>query len=83
MWIIIKKKRIYYHFVTHKINIIVISNFVIYFKQGQAVAQLCKTIDDVTLFGVASKAKHEALVANGLITHLIERGTDYLNEVRK
>lgn len=51
--------------------------------QGQAVAQLCKTIDGVTLFGVASKSKHEALEANGLIDHLIERGTDYLNEVRK
>lgn len=53
------------------------------FPQGQAVAQLCKNIQDVTVFGVASKCKHETLEANGLISHLIERGTDYLNEVRK
>lgn len=46
-------------------------------------AQLLKTIDGVTLFGVASKSKHEALEATGSINHLIERGTDYLNEVRK
>lgn len=50
---------------------------------GQAVAQLCKTIEGVTLFGVASKGKHEALQEGGGIDHLIERGTDYLNEVRK
>lgn len=55
----------------------------LFYSKGQAVAQLCKTIDDVTLFGVASKSKHETLETNGLINHLIERGTDYLNEVRK
>ncbi|KAL5243904.1 hypothetical protein ACI65C_011314 [Semiaphis heraclei] len=47
---------------------------------GQAVAQLCKTID-VTVFGVASKTKHEAL--KGTIDHLLERGSDYAAEVRK
>lgn len=40
-------------------------------------------IGDVTVFGIASKGKHEALEQGGLITHLVERGSDYLNEVRK
>jgi len=48
---------------------------------GQAVAQLSKTISDVTVFGVASKGKHEALKAS--IDHLLERGGDYASEVRK
>lgn len=51
--------------------------------QGQAIAQLCKNVGDVTLFGIASKNKHEAIEATGLVSHLLERGTDYLNEVRK
>lgn len=50
---------------------------------GLAVAQLCKLVGDVTLFGVASKAKHETLEPLGLITNLLERNGDYLNEVRK
>lgn len=37
----------------------------------------------MTLFGIASKVKHEALQASGTVTHLLERGSDYLNEVRK
>ncbi|KDR16462.1 Synaptic vesicle membrane protein VAT-1-like protein-like, partial [Zootermopsis nevadensis] len=48
---------------------------------GQAVAQLSKTVSDVTVFGVASKNKHEALKAS--IDHLLERGSDYASEVRK
>lgn len=48
---------------------------------GQAVVQLCKTITDVKIFGVASKGKHEALKDN--IDHLLERGSDYIGEVRK
>ncbi|XP_023724250.1 synaptic vesicle membrane protein VAT-1 homolog-like [Cryptotermes secundus] len=48
---------------------------------GQAVAQLSKTVSDVTVFGVASKSKHEALKAS--IDHLLERGSDYASEVRK
>lgn len=51
--------------------------------KGLAVAQLCKLVGDVTLFGVASKAKHETLEPLGLITNLLERNGDYLNEVRK
>ncbi|KAF3429681.1 hypothetical protein E2986_02189 [Frieseomelitta varia] len=50
---------------------------------GQAVVQLAKTVKDVTIFGVCSKSKHEALKAAGTIDHLLERGTDYSNEVRK
>ncbi|XP_059054894.1 synaptic vesicle membrane protein VAT-1 homolog-like isoform X2 [Achroia grisella] len=51
---------------------------------GQAVAQLAKTVDNVTVFGVCSKSKHEALKANNNnIDHLLERGTDYSSEVRK
>jgi len=49
---------------------------------GQAIAQLVRTFDGVTLFGVASKGKHEELAAGGLFDHLIDR-TDYSNEVRK
>ncbi|XP_026495524.1 synaptic vesicle membrane protein VAT-1 homolog-like isoform X1 [Vanessa tameamea] len=51
---------------------------------GQAVAQLAKTVENVTVFGVCSKSKHEALKANNNnIDHLLERGSDYTSEVRK
>lgn len=45
--------------------------------------QLAKTVKDVTIFGVCSKSKHEALKNAGTIDHLLERGADYSNEVRK
>ncbi|XP_046661133.1 synaptic vesicle membrane protein VAT-1 homolog-like [Homalodisca vitripennis] len=48
---------------------------------GQAVAQLSKTVEDTVVFGVASKAKHEAIKDS--VDHLLERGTDYASEVRK
>ncbi|KAG8318157.1 Type I Polyketide synthase [Homalodisca vitripennis] len=47
---------------------------------GQAVAQLSKTVEDTVVFGVASKAKHEAIKDS--VDHLLERGTDYASEVR-
>lgn len=51
---------------------------------GQAVAQLCRTVPDVTVFGVCSKGKHEALkTAGSPIDHLLEKGSDYTSEVRK
>jgi hypothetical protein len=50
--------------------------------QGQAIAQLVRTFDGITLFGVCSKGKHEELATGGLFDHLIDR-TDYVNEVRK
>lgn len=40
-------------------------------------------MDNVEVFGVCSKNKHEALAATGQIDHLLERGSDYINEVRK
>ena len=49
--------------------------------QGQAVAQLARTVADVKIIGVASKSKHEAI--EGSIDHIIERGSDYASEVRK
>lgn len=45
--------------------------------------QLAKTVNDVTIFGVCSKSKHESLKATGTIDHILERGTDYSSEVRK
>ncbi|XP_066582255.1 synaptic vesicle membrane protein VAT-1 homolog-like [Prorops nasuta] len=50
---------------------------------GQAVVQLARTVKDVTIFGVCSKSKHEALKITGSIDQLLERGSDYSNEVRK
>lgn len=51
---------------------------------GQAIAQLAKTVPDVTVFGVCSKGKHEQLKnSNAPIDHLLERNNDYPNEVRK
>jgi len=48
---------------------------------GQAVAQLCKTVKDTVVFGVASKSKHEAIKDS--VDHLLERGTDYTAELKK
>ncbi|KAJ3648986.1 hypothetical protein Zmor_020750 [Zophobas morio] len=51
---------------------------------GQAVVQLAKTVPDVTIFGICSKGKHEALKnAKSPIDHLLERGSDYTSEIRK
>lgn len=48
---------------------------------GHAVAQLCKTVPDVTLIGTASKNKHDALT--NLVTHLLDHSSDYAQEVTK
>ncbi|XP_019767072.2 synaptic vesicle membrane protein VAT-1 homolog-like [Dendroctonus ponderosae] len=51
---------------------------------GQAVVQLAKTVPDVTIFGLCSKGKHDVLKeATSPIDHLLERGSDYVSEVRK
>ncbi|CAG9863710.1 unnamed protein product [Phyllotreta striolata] len=51
---------------------------------GQAIVQLAKTVPNVTVFGVCSKGKHEALkAAEAPIDHLFERGSDYVSEIRK
>ncbi|XP_069733353.1 synaptic vesicle membrane protein VAT-1 homolog [Phaenicophaeus curvirostris] len=50
---------------------------------GTAAIQLCKTVENVTIFGTASASKHESLKERG-VTHPIDyRTTDYAEEVRK
>ncbi|CAI9538394.1 unnamed protein product, partial [Staurois parvus] len=50
---------------------------------GTAAIQLCKTVEDVTIFGTASSAKHEALKEHG-VTHPIDyRTSDYVDELKK
>lgn len=45
--------------------------------------QLCRTVENVTVFGTASASKHEILKENG-ITHPIDyHTTDYVDEVKK
>lgn len=48
---------------------------------GQAIAQLSKTVPNVTVVGMATSSKHEALKDS--VDTLVERGTDYAQEVRK
>ncbi|KAM4622756.1 synaptic vesicle membrane protein VAT-1 homolog [Discoglossus pictus] len=50
---------------------------------GTAAIQLCKTVDNVTIFGTASATKHESLKESG-VTHPIDyRTADYVDELRK
>nr|XP_023691238.1 synaptic vesicle membrane protein VAT-1 homolog [Paramormyrops kingsleyae] len=50
---------------------------------GIAATQLCKTVNDVTVFGTASASKHEVITQVG-VTHPIDyRTRDYVEEVRK
>lgn len=50
---------------------------------GIAATQLCKTVNDVTVFGTASASKHE-VISEGGVTHPIDyRTRDYVEEVRK
>lgn len=48
---------------------------------GHAVGQLCKTVEDVKLYGTASAHKHESI--KDLATNIIDRTADYCQEVRK
>ncbi|CAJ0956898.1 unnamed protein product [Ranitomeya imitator] len=48
---------------------------------GQAVAQLCSTVPNVTVFGTASAFKHEAI--KNSLNHLFDRNADYVQEVKK
>ncbi|CAM9287744.1 unnamed protein product [Lampetra planeri] len=48
---------------------------------GQAVAQLCSTLPNVTVFGVASCFKHTSIKDS--VTHLFDRNVDYVQEVKK
>lgn len=48
-----------------------------------AAVQLCRTVENVTVFGTASASKHEALKENG-VTHPIDyHTTDYVDEIKK
>ncbi|XP_051994760.1 synaptic vesicle membrane protein VAT-1 homolog [Xyrauchen texanus] len=50
---------------------------------GIAATQLCKTVNDVTVFGTASASKHE-VISQGGVTHTIDyRTRDYVEEIRK
>ena len=54
---------------------------VVFHSQGQAVAQLCSTVPNVTVFGTASTFKHEAIKDS--VTHLFDRNADYVQEVKR
>ncbi|XP_062451313.1 synaptic vesicle membrane protein VAT-1 homolog [Rhea pennata] len=50
---------------------------------GTAAIQLCKTIENVTIFGTASASKHDALRESGVAHPIDYRTMDYVEEVRK
>uniref|UniRef100_A0A8C5IZI1 Vesicle amine transport 1 n=1 Tax=Junco hyemalis TaxID=40217 RepID=A0A8C5IZI1_JUNHY len=50
---------------------------------GTAAIQLCKTVENVTIFGTASASKHETLKESGVAHPIDYRTMDYAEEVRK
>ncbi len=50
---------------------------------GIAVLQLCRTVDDVEVFGTASAAKHDVLKAEGCAHPIDYHAADYAAEVRR
>ncbi|XP_013774631.1 synaptic vesicle membrane protein VAT-1 homolog-like [Limulus polyphemus] len=48
---------------------------------GQAISQLCKSIQEVTLLGIASKHKHDSIKDS--FTRLLDHDVDYVQEVKK
>lgn len=50
---------------------------------GTAATQLCKTVNDVTVFGTASATKHETISQTGVMHPIDYRTKDYVEEVRK
>ncbi|NXK12831.1 VAT1 protein, partial [Herpetotheres cachinnans] len=50
---------------------------------GTAAIQLCKTVENVTIFGTASASKHDSLKESGVAHPIDYRTTDYAEEVRK
>jgi synaptic vesicle membrane protein VAT-1 len=50
---------------------------------GTAVLQLCRTVDDLEVFGTASAAKHDMLKAEGCAHPIDYHTTDYAAEVRR
>jgi synaptic vesicle membrane protein VAT-1 len=50
---------------------------------GTAVLQLCRTVDDLEVFGTASAAKHEVLRAEGCAHPIDYHTTEYAAEIRR
>lgn len=50
---------------------------------GTAAIQLCKTVENVTIFGTASASKHESLKESGVAHPIDYRTMDYAEEIRK
>jgi synaptic vesicle membrane protein VAT-1 len=50
---------------------------------GTAVLQLCRTVEELVIFGTASAAKHEVLRAEGCAHPIDYRAVDYAAEVRR
>jgi synaptic vesicle membrane protein VAT-1 len=50
---------------------------------GTAVLQLCRTVDDLEVFGTASAAKHEVREAEGCTHPIDHHATDYAAEVSR
>jgi len=50
---------------------------------GTAVLQLCRTVDDLVVFGTASAGKHDVLRAEGCAHPIDYHATDYAAEVRR
>jgi NADPH:quinone reductase-like Zn-dependent oxidoreductase len=50
---------------------------------GMAVLQLCRTVDDLEVFGTASAAKHDVLRAEGCAHPIDYHATNYAAEVRR
>lgn len=48
-----------------------------------AALQLCRTVENVTVFGTASASKHEVLKENGLTYPIDYHTTDYVEEIKK
>ncbi|NXW77751.1 VAT1 protein, partial [Hirundo rustica] len=50
---------------------------------GTAAIQLCKTVENVTIFGTASASKHDLLKESGVSHPIDYRTMDYAEEIRK
>lgn len=50
---------------------------------GTAAIQLCKTVENVTIFGTASASKHDFLKESGVAHPIDYRTMDYAEEIRK
>lgn len=48
---------------------------------GMALIGLCRTVDNVTIFGTASKDKH--IILNGLVNHLFDSQADYVAAIKE